>query len=251
MHVGHGAAGLHRHRGLSAGGAGRSAGSRAGRSRRRRRRRRRSWTPACGGGPSATCRAPYWMVAALRIVLPAAGAAGHDRRQCGQRWSRARAPTKRSRLTRWGSAVARLPRARRAPPAAPLGVRRGAPRRRRRGRGRPSAPGRPARPRARAARPRRLRSRAPARAGPAARSSTARCGRARPGDRRRRPSFALGACGVAALGLPSRLARLHVLGPAALVGAQRAVLDRERARADRVEQRAVVGHQQQRARRTT
>ena len=50
------------------------------------------------------------------------------------------------------------------------------------------------------------------------------------------------------LGLRALLAHAHVLGPAADVGVQRLVLDRDRARADGVEQRAVVGDQQQRAR---
>ena len=50
-----------------------------------------------------------------------------------------------------------------------------------------------------------------------------------------------------ALELRALLAHAHVLGPAADVGVQRPVLDRDRARADRVEQRAVVGDQQQRA----
>ena len=49
---------------------------------------------------------------------------------------------------------------------------------------------------------------------------------------------------------PALLAHAHVLGPAADVAAQRAVLDRDRARADRVEQRAVVGDEQDRARGT-
>ena len=45
----------------------------------------------------------------------------------------------------------------------------------------------------------------------------------------------------------SFVAHPHVLGPAAGIAAQRALLDRDRARADRVEQRAVVGDEQDRA----
>ena len=62
----------------------------------------------------------------------------------------------------------------------------------------------------------------------------------RPGRRR------LGALGRP-LGVRALLAHAHVLGPAADVGVQRLVLDRDGARADRVEQRAVVRDQQQRA----
>ena len=55
-------------------------------------------------------------------------------------------------------------------------------------------------------------------------------------------------CLGASLGLLGRqsllLAQPRVLGPAALVAGQPAVLERDRARADRVEQGAVVGHQQ-------
>ena len=80
-------------------------------------------------------------------------------------------------------------------------------------------------------------------------SSTAAGGRA--AGARRLP-FAFGAAFAArlrlALGLRALLAHAHVLGPAADVGVQRPVLDRDRPRADGVEQRAVVRDQQQRAR---
>src|SRR4051812_34447805 len=59
--------------------------------------------------------------------------------------------------------------------------------------------------------------------------------------RRRRRRRRLDAGGLALL------AHAPVLGPAADVGVQRVVLDRDRARADGVEQRAVVADQQQRA----
>ena len=70
---------------------------------------------------------------------------------------------------------------------------------------------------------------------------------------------ALAACGAAARLRPwpacaapacrsrALLAHAHVLGPAADVAVQRRVLDRDRALADRVEQRAIVGDEQQRA----
>ena len=65
--------------------------------------------------------------------------------------------------------------------------------------------------------------------------------------------FGAGSASAAPASPPWRLGRLallahaQVLGPAADVGAQRVVLDRDGARADGVEQRAVVGDQQQRA----
>ena len=111
--------------------------------------------------------------------------------------------------------------------------------------GRSTPPGRPAPPRRRPARPRRARSRPRAARLPLLVLRAAALGR--PGRRRRGGRLArLRPLGLA-LELRALLAHAHVLGPAADVGVQRAVLHGDRARADRVEQRAVVGDQQQRA----
>ena len=139
----------------------------------------------------------------------------------------------------------RLPSARRAPRASSW-PRRGArwtspPRA-----GRSRRPGRRARPRARPAPPRPSRSRPRASSPAPARSWSAASAR--------RPAPAAAAClttGLARLadfaGLRAFLAHADVLGPAADVGVQRLVLDGDGARADGVQQRAVVGDQQQRA----
>ena len=71
---------------------------------------------------------------------------------------------------------------------------------------------------------------------PASRAACAATRRGRRGRRGRREAGGL-----------ALLAQAGVLGPAADVGAQRVVLDGDGARADGVEQRAVVGHEQQRA----
>ena len=49
-------------------------------------------------------------------------------------------------------------------------------------------------------------------------------------------------------GREARVARGDVLGPAAVVGADRPVLERERPVGDPIQQRSVVGHEQHRAR---
>ena len=114
------------------------------------------------------------------------------------------------------------------------------------GRSRPA--GRPAPPRARRARPPPPRSRASSCARLASRCAFVGFGAAgAAGLRPSAPARRLRALGLA-LELRPLLAHAHVLGPAADVGVQRPVLDRDRARADRVEQRAVVGDEQQRAR---
>jgi hypothetical protein len=79
--------------------------------------------------------------------------------------------------------------------------------------------------------------------GAAARSSraVARRGRAAGGGRRAERSGPAGGGGAALV------THTHVLGPAADVAAQRPVLDGDRARAHRVQQSPVVGHEQDRA----
>ena len=158
--------------------------------------------------------------------------------------------------TTWGRAATRrrarsartAPRRRASPPC-------GARSRRRRGRGPPTRPGRPAPPPAPAAPP------------PAASiSRSSRCAsriafleraglplpfavaRRWPAPARLRRLVGRGARGRGRLLQRSALlAHAQVVGPAALVAVQRAVLDRDRARADRVEQRAIVRDEQHRA----